>query len=195
MTEKVLADLGEDRILREMIYSRFKPHLRGITNIGDDCVFIPAEKIDQTLVVSTDPCPWPVINTLEEPDYYANGWLSVAISVSDLAAAGARPIGIMLAIDMPPKMKISDFSRFLDGVEAAALRWNCPVVGGNIRDQKAFHCVGTVLGHAPRDKLLCRTGSRTGDLLAVAGVMGSFLGGSSEPCETLKIDPATKNVP
>src|SRR5258707_7017553 len=122
-----LGKLGERRIVDELVRPRF-PSSNVIVGIGDDCAVLPPAKPDELLVFTTDPCPIPVICLLGETDFYHYGRMTVLINVSDLAAMGARPLGLLISTVMPEDMLIADYERFLDGAAEASAEWSCPVV-------------------------------------------------------------------
>lgn len=173
-SQLTLRDLGERRIVSELIAPRFPPLPEHIIGIGDDCAVLPCPPQGEDLVLTTDPCPEPVICQLQTYDYYHHGRLTVLINVSDLAAMGARPLGLLVSTIMPETMLIGSYQRFLDGVSDAANEWNCPVIGGNIKDGKEFSATGSALGSVPRNRLLRRLGAKKGDHVCVVGDMGVF---------------------
>jgi thiamine-monophosphate kinase len=170
----VLRDLGERRIVEELISPRFPTPASFLVGIGDDCAIMRFLPDGEAVVVTIDPCPTPVQCIVAPNDYYYYGWLTVLINVSDLAAKGARPLGIVVSTVMPEDMRISDYERFLDGVAEAAREWNCPVVGGNIKDGSGFTATGTGLGAIRPERLMRRCGTRPGDKICVIGEMGAF---------------------
>jgi thiamine monophosphate kinase len=56
-----LRDLGERRIVQELIVPRFPLVGSLIDGIGDDCAVIPSPEAGHVLVMTTDPCPTPIV--------------------------------------------------------------------------------------------------------------------------------------
>ncbi|MEV4170099.1 AIR synthase related protein [Nonomuraea sp. NPDC049709] len=168
-----LAQYGERAILEDVVLPRF-----GIQS--DDCATLAPVPAGHDIVMTMDPCPTPVVCLLEQHldgkpvDYWHYGRLTVLINVSDLAAMGARPAGLLVSTVMPADMPMTDYDRFLDGLEEAGEEWGCPVLGGNIKDGDVFTATGTAVGTVPRGTALARTGASTGDLVCVIGDMGLF---------------------
>jgi thiamine-monophosphate kinase len=129
---------------------------------------------DYLEVVTIDPCPRPVIFDLEEPDYWHFGWLTMLINVSDLAAMGATPLGILISTIMPPDMRVCDYERFLDGLHEASINWACPVLGGNIKDGTSFSATGSAIGRVRKAHVMRRTGAARGDYICSVGPAGLF---------------------
>lgn len=169
-----LRDLGEGKLVRELIQPRFPSSEAQVVGIGDDCAVLQPLLPDHAFVVTTDPCPLPVVCVLEQPDYYHYGWLTSVINVSDLAAMGARPVGMVVSLVMREDMALSDFERYLDGLADAATAWRCPVVGGNVKDGTDFHATATAFGSIDVRHLMRRDGARPGDAVVVIGDMGRF---------------------
>src|SRR5690348_5822441 len=110
----VLSDLGERRIVEEILRPRYD---RG-QGFGDDCAILDwpgAPPAGAQLVASTDPAPRPVAATLGFSDPYYEGWLLATANLSDLAAAGAHPLGLMTSLTLPAATTVHDFTRLLDG--------------------------------------------------------------------------------
>jgi thiamine-monophosphate kinase len=171
---RTLDELGERSILHNLIAPRLSTSKSGLHGIGDDCAELESPPAGHKLLVTTDPCPTPIVFEIADKDYWHYGRMTVLINVSDLAAMGARPNGIVVSTVMPSDMLVADYQRFLDGLVEAADEWACPVVGGNIKDGPGFTATGTAFGSAPATHIMRRTGARPGDIVCVAGRMGLF---------------------
>lgn len=172
-----LRDLGEARIVRDLIVPRFPSPTADVTGIGDDAAILPAPPPGHVLVATTDPCPTPVICLLEKLDYYHFGRLTAVVNISDLAAMGAKPLYLLVATVMPETMLVCEYERFLDGLADACKLWDCPIVGGNIKDGPDFTANGTALGVVRSDRVMRRTGAREGDAVLIIGEPGLFWAG------------------
>ena len=185
--EDELSDLGEIRLLekiRTLLPKITKDYIA--LGIGDDCVAIKPPK-DEILVLTTDPLPKPVIALLGDEDPWYDGWFSMIISLSDLAAMGAKPLGILLAIEAKENMKLKDFERFYKGIVDASTSFKCPVLGGNIKDAAQFNCVSTAVGSVNAEKMLRRNAAQPGDLVVVLGEMGLFWAGVIHKLESIPL--------
>ncbi|MBC8232176.1 thiamine-phosphate kinase [bacterium] len=171
---QTLQDLGERKIVRELIAPRFPVMDANVIGIGDDCAVLPAPPPGQALVMTIDPCPTPVVCMVEPLDMYHYGRMTVLINVSDLAAMGARPLGILISTVMPEDMAVVDYERFLNGLAEASREWSCPVVGGNIKDGPSFTATGSAFGTVKMECVMRRTGAMPGDRVCVIGEMGLF---------------------
>jgi len=176
VTDHRLIDLGERGILTSIVFPRIARSSGGAAGLGDDSavVEIPVTPEGKTLLATIDPCPLPVVFDLFETDYWHFGWMTVLVNLSDLAAMGADPAGILISTVMPNDMSTHDYSRFWDGVIDASDSWNCKVLGGNIKEGKKFAAEGAAFGWCAEKSLMRRVGSSAGDLVYVVGNMGLF---------------------
>ncbi len=169
-----LGEIGERRIATEIIYKAFGSRKLGNNVIGDDTAILNLESGDNSIVITTDPCPKPVIFELGDQNYRYFGWLSLVISLSDIAAMGAEPLGALLSCEMPETMRVGEFLDYLDGVVKASERFDCPIVGGNIRDSEKFLVTSTVVGTTKGRRPLRRHGAQAGESIFAIGNMGYF---------------------
>ena len=173
--EETLGELGESRITNEIIRQAFRDKSRYEQFIGDDVARIdPDLQEDEVLVATVDPCPRPIAFDLGKIDYRYFGWLCMVISLSDLSASAASPVGTLLSCEMPPNMRVHDFLDFLEGVVSIASKYECPIIGGNIKDANQFSCTNTMLGKAKVDRLFRRSGAVPGDAIFMIGSSGLF---------------------
>ncbi len=99
----------------------------------------------------------------------AIGWRSVAVSLSDLAAMGARPLGILLAV-ADPELDEELIRGILAGARACCDSAGTRLVGGDIDRLDELTLVSTGIGEAKRP--IHRAGAQSGDLVCVTGMLG-----------------------
>jgi thiamine-monophosphate kinase len=136
--------------------------------VGGDCaeLDVPA---GSRLVVSTD--------TSVEDVHFRRDWLSAreigyratAAALSDLAAAAAEPLALLLALTLPRGWRDAA-GEIAEGVAEAARLAGAPIVGGDTTAGAALSLTVTVLGTAARP--LSRAGARPGDALWLTGTLG-----------------------
>jgi thiamine-monophosphate kinase len=171
-----LGELGEDKITKTIIYEAFERNIRGKV-LGDDAAVIDLSGDIKSIVVTIDPCPRPIIFDFIEVNYRYYGWLSLIISLSDIAAMGAEPLGALISCEMPYDTTAGQFLDLLDGVGKASDRYYCRIVGGNIKDTPQFNVTTTVFGTTKNRRPLRRTGAQSGQTLFAIGNMGFFWAG------------------
>ncbi|TPO13760.1 AIR synthase related protein [Mesorhizobium sp. B1-1-5] len=163
--DATLGELGERRILREIIPAY-------TSGAGDDCAAIGTLK--GHIVVTTDPVPTPAARAIAgDEDLYWVGWLLATINASDIAAAGAAPVGFLAALEMPESLRVADFHRLLAGIRDSCKVNGLSYVGGNLREADVLAGTGTAIGVSARPPLT-RAGAASGDHLVVVGEGGRF---------------------
>lgn len=151
--------------IRQMVV-RWNDRARGI---GDDAAVVDLPRGD-SLVASVD--------SVVEDVHFRRGWLTAreigyraaAAALSDLAAMGAAPVGMLVAIAIPDSWR-PDLLQIADGVGDVAARWKAPILGGNTTRGRELSITTTVLGsvYGP----LRRDGVKPGDRLYVTGRLGA----------------------
>ncbi|MDA7088140.1 thiamine-phosphate kinase [Pseudomonas sp. SA3-5] len=140
--------------------------------IGDDCALLELPAGEQ-LAVSTDTLVARV-HFPETADPFLLAQRALGVSVSDLAAMGATPIGFTLALTLPRAEPtwLQAFARGLDRMaQACAVR----LIGGDT-SRGPLSLTLTVFGRVPQGLALTRAGARVGDLLCVGGELGDGAG-------------------
>ncbi|MFO0689221.1 MAG: thiamine-phosphate kinase [Myxococcota bacterium] len=167
-----LCDLGETALI-ERIAKRVGGAIPGrwVVGIGDDAAILRGRS-GEDLVFSTDTLVEDVHFRIAREGPNRIGRRALAVNLSDLAAMGATPVGVLLSICAPPELPVAVFDGFVAGFVDDAKRHACPLVGGNLsRAEKCILSV-TVIGRVARGRALRRTGLAVGDLLFVTGVLG-----------------------
>jgi len=172
-----LMDLGERRIVEELLAPRYQ--LKGAKYFGNDCAFVQLdqESNDVDLVATTDPCPEPMASMLGFGDQYFRGWLLATINLSDLAASGATPRGLLTSLILPQETSVSDLTRLLDGIDDCCEKCSTKVLGGNLKEGPKIDLSATAIGTCKRGQMVTRTGSKPRDLVVVLGDLGLFWAG------------------
>ncbi len=166
-TTETLGDLGEQLIQERVL----RPRYGRVDGFGDDSALLGAVTTPSELVATTDSCPAPVVNLLREPDLYHAGWLLATINLSDLAAAGAEPLGLLVNYTLPKTTTVREFERLLDGVDDCCAAHGTKVAGGDIRDG-AVQLTATAIGRCAPGSRLRRSGAKAGDRLLLVGSAG-----------------------
>ncbi|QIB66150.1 thiamine-phosphate kinase [Kineobactrum salinum] len=141
--------------------------------VGDDCAILRLGP-DEQLATSVDTV-LPGVHFPEESLPEDVGFRAVAVAASDLAAMGARPLGMTLALTLPEADELWLHS-FSQGVAAAVSALQLPLVGGDITRGPLTITV-QVLGAVPRGQALLRGGAAEGDGVYVSGTLGDAAAG------------------
>ncbi|HTT45686.1 MAG TPA: thiamine-phosphate kinase [Thermoplasmata archaeon] len=100
------------------------------------------------------------------------GAAAAAVSLSDLAAKGADPTALLLAIVVPVGTPEEWARSVARGAERMAQRYGMALVGGDTKPGPVRTVVSSVVGWAREGALAPRSGARPGDLLATTGTVG-----------------------
>lgn len=165
-----VGEMSEGAVLRRIL-ERLGPS-GALVGPGDDAAVLAAP--DGRIVASTD-------TLVHGPDFrlawssgYDLGWKSAAVNLADIAAMGARPTALLVALAMPNTTTIAFVEDVASGLRDAceALAPGCAVEGGDLTVSDtlviAVTALGTLDGRAP----VRRSGAREGDVVAVAGRLG-----------------------
>lgn len=190
MHDLSLRDLGERRIIDEILRSRYSGNVQ---SYGDDCALWPISPADGYVIMTTDPCPHPVADLIGFTDYYYWGWLLSTINLSDLGAAGAHPVGLLTSLTLPANTSIQNFLRLLDGIDECCSSVGARVVGGNLREGTQISLSGTAIGVCDTQPM-SRTGIEAGDSLVVIGDLGNFWAGYFMVSRGLSVLPSHREA-
>ncbi|WP_300656330.1 thiamine-phosphate kinase [Pseudomonas sp.] len=140
--------------------------------IGDDCALLELPAGEQ-LAVSTDTLVAGV-HFPESADPFLLAQRGLGVSVSDLAAMGATPIGFTLALTLP-RAEPAWLQAFACGLDRMAQACAVRLIGGDT-SRGPLSLTLTVFGRLPCGLALTRSGARAGDLLCVGGELGDGAG-------------------
>ena len=100
-------------------------------------------------------------------------WKLLAVNLSDLAATGARPVGVLLGLGLSAAEGAEWLTAFTDGLKRALDRWRVPLLGGDTVSGLDKAVLGlTAIGQVEPGKALSRIGAEPGDDLWVTGTIG-----------------------
>ena len=146
-----------------------------LLSVGDDAA---ALRVDEgcELIVSTDTSTAGVHfpDDLFPEDI---AYKSVAAAASDLAAMGASPLGMTLAISLPEHDALW-LHGFSQGLADASSDFELPLVGGDTT-RGLLSITVTVMGQCAIGQKLLRSGASAGELLCVSGTLGDSAFGLS----------------
>jgi thiamine-monophosphate kinase len=137
----------------------------GARNLDDDCAIIPFG--NETLVITLDMMAEDT-HFLPDADMADVAWKLVAANLSDLAAKGAQPTGVLLGHSLG-----NDDARFLAGLRDALCAFAVPLLGGDtIAATGASTFAMAALGRATCQPVPSRSGARVGDGVFITGLVG-----------------------
>ena len=136
--------------------------------IGDDCAVL-APIANQNIVVTTDTLVAGVHFPFETSPR-AIGHKAVAVNLSDIAAMGAKPSWLSLALTLP-NVDEAWLHEFCEGVFELCEFYNVELIGGDTTEGPLSITI-TAQGLTPQGSYLLRSGAKAGDWLYVTGELG-----------------------
>lgn len=160
----------DEREFHEWLGRHMTGPARGLLPLGDDAAALRVPR-RRVAVLSTDSL---VEGTHFLPDSPAAriGAAATNVSLSDVAAKGAHPAGLLLALIVPPGTPRGWAEELVRGADRAGAAVGAPLVGGDTKPGRVRTVVTTVIGWGRSDRLAPRTGARPGDLLVTTGTVG-----------------------
>jgi thiamine-monophosphate kinase len=155
---------GEFALIRDLL-SGWGDAARGV---GSDCATIDVPS-GERLVVSTDTSVEGVDFRREWLTGHEIGYRAAAGAWSDIAAAAAKPLGMLVALAVPTDL-VTLVPEIGEGIGEVARLVGAPIVGGDLSTGGELVLTITVLGSAARP--LTRGGARIGDRVYVTGTLG-----------------------
>jgi len=142
--------------------------------LGDDCALVRLG--GTTLAASVDLSLEGVHFRTDWLSFQEIGWRAAAAALSDLAAAGATPVGVLVSLGLPAGNgkretgHVDPGTEIMEGVGAAARSVGAKVLGGDLVRSERYLVDICVLGTANRP--VRRRGARRGDGVWVTGTLG-----------------------
>lgn len=167
-----LSSVGESAALAR-VFPRLPASAATLLGPGDDCAVLAAP--DGRFVVTTD-------MMIHGPDFrlawsspYDLGWKAAASNLSDVAAMGAVPTALVVALALPEDTPVTVLEGIADGLRDACgtLAPGCGVVGGDLSVSPTMTFAVTAFGDLEGRAPVVRSGARVGDVVAVSGALGA----------------------
>ena len=171
MSDDRLAAVGELAALARIL-PRLPSSPGTLLGPGDDAAVLAAP--DGRAVLTTDVM-------VEGPDFRRDwstphdiGFKAAATNLADIAAMGARPTGLLVALAAPADLPVAVLEGIADGFADACreLAPGCGVVGGDLTMSPTLTVAVTAIGSLDEAAPVRRSGARPGDVVAYAGSLG-----------------------
>ena len=144
--------------------------------IGDDAAVLTT-RLGEELVFTTDAVVEDVHFRWRTSAPRSVGHKALAVNLSDVAAMGARPVGFLLTLGLPARVKGAQLDGFFSGLLSLARATHCPLVGGDITRAREFSATITAIGAVARGRALLRGAARPGERVFVTGTLGGAAAG------------------
>ena len=182
-----MKNINEKKIIQNIVdktgdLSRYKmpQGLEIIEGIGDDAAYWKSE--DFGYCVTSDSLVENVHFKLMNFSADKLGEKAVAVNLSDIAAMGANPMGMLINLGVTNDITEKWINDFYDGITKLALKYNCPVIGGDIVKSEILNISVTCIGYKKlniknKNIFLNRESVNPGDLVYVSGYLGNSKAG------------------
>lgn len=165
-----MGELGESGVLARVL-AELSDAEAALLGPGDDSAVL---NLSGDLVVTSD-------TMIEGPDFrlawhsgFELGWKLAVTNLSDVAAMGARPVGLTVSFACPESTPARLLAEIAAGLDAACREFapGCGVVGGDLGRAPVLVAAVTALGDMEGRAPVTRQGASAGDVLAYAGDLG-----------------------
>ncbi|MGW4944837.1 thiamine-phosphate kinase [Actinoplanes sp. NPDC004185] len=169
-----IAETGEFGLITRIV-ARLETGAASLLGPGDDAAVVAAP--DRRVVASTD--------VLVEGRHFRRDWSSAAdvghraaaANLADIAAMGATPTALLVALCVPTDLPVEWAEELAGGLSTEAGRVGAAVVGGDMSSSPTLTIAVTALGDLEGREPVLRSGAQPGDVVALAGRTGHAAAG------------------
>ena len=182
-----VSELGEFGLIDLLAKMAGGGDKRLLIGIGDDAAAWQGD--DSIQLASVDSFVEGVHFTPETTPWQEVGWKALAVNLSDIAAMGGIPRYALVALSLPDDSQVEDVAALYSGMLKLAKQYGVTIVGGDISRAPLVAIAITILGSSPTQKILTRSSSQTGDIVAVTGQLGAAAAGLEVLKHKRRLDP------
>ena len=165
-----LNDIIENELISNLV-SIFKRSPKQLNKLQETDAEIIQLNESTSIAVTTDSIAEEISVGLYD-DPYLIGWMIVTVSISDLAAVGATPVGILISEIIPKKFGSEKVEQLQKGISDACNCYQTFVLGGDTNEGDNLVVTGTAIGILKNGKFLSRVGCKPDDILYSTGELG-----------------------
>lgn len=167
-----ISQLGEfgliDRITRDFPL-RNDASRKGV---GDDCAVLTYKDTD--VLVSTDLLVEGIHFDLTYVPLKHLGYKAAIVNFSDIYAMNGHPRQIVVSLAISKRFAVEHIDELYSGIRTACDIYGVDMVGGDTTSSRSGLVISiTVIGDAPRDRIVYRSGAKDTDLICVSGDLGA----------------------
>lgn len=141
--------------------------------IGDDCAYLK----DLKIVISQDSLVEDVHFNKHIMSPYQIGYKSVMVNLSDIAASGAEPAYMTIALSLSKQTEYEFVTDFYEGAKEALKGSNIEIVGGDITGSDKLYISVAIVGKTSSRRISSRSNAQIGHKIITSGVHGSSAAG------------------
>ena len=172
-----LNEIGEKNLIKELT-ALITPDTQLVDGLGNDSAFLDFHlSTEELLMLNTDRSGMNIAYKLGLSKGTSVVDFAVSHAVSDIFAAGGRPLAISVALILPQDLNVGFVKEIMRGANTAARKYGAFIACGDTKHGNKFAAVVTVLGKCLRSDRLIRSGAKPKDLIIAVGEFGSMLAG------------------
>jgi thiamine-monophosphate kinase len=165
-----VADIGEAGLLQRL----FPFCVAGA--VGDDGALLTAHD-GYSIAITTDV----LVDGVHFSDATTSagdvGWRAAAANLSDLAAMGARPLGITVGLSLPGTTLVAWVEELYVGMKSCLDLYGTGIIGGDVCRSNTISIAITAIGEVAKDRVIQRRNAVPGYAIVVTGVHGKSKAG------------------
>ena len=186
-----LSEMGEKEAVRRILAEIAEKESSNALGPGDDAAAVDMGFI--YLVATTDLISQST-HVLPGMTDWQIGWTVAAVNFSDVAAMGAKPIGLLVSMGLPKEMPSEKLDEIIRGILDCCECAGGEMLGGDTKESPELSLSGTALGTVTKKGILLRKGAKKDDLLAVTGSLGLAAAGYYSIKNSLGMKRAEKTL-
>ncbi len=168
----LIKELGEFSFIESIRGNSIKNKETVKVGIGDDCaVYVAEEGTDQ--LITTDTMVEGIHFNFSIMRPYDIGFRLAAANFSDIAAMGGDAKQVVLSVAVHKDMDVKQLQGVFDGVKSQCEKFNVNFIGGDVTETAGPLVLAmTVIGEAPKDKAVLRSGAKVDEWIGVTNTLG-----------------------
>ena len=173
-----ISELGEFALIDRITKDVQLHHASTVKGIGDDCAIVDTTQSAGRALLTTDLLLEGIHFDLVYTPMQHLGYKAAMVNISDVYAMGGSPRQMLVSVAVDRRITVEALDDFYAGLRLACDRHHVDIVGGDTSSTLTGMVISiTVMGDAPADKVVCRSGAKDTDLVCVSGNLGAaYLG-------------------
>ncbi len=172
-TRTEISELGQFGLIERLTRDFSLGDPSSLRGVGDDAAVV-SPPAGEAMLCTTDTFYEGVDFDLTYFPLKHLGYKIVTAGVSDILAMNATPSQLLLSVGVSSKLPVEALDDLYEGVRHACRQLHVDLVGGDTRASMTGLVVSaTVLGHAPRERVVGRDGAQQHDLVCITGSLGA----------------------
>ena len=166
-----IASIGEFGLINRISQGISFKQPSTVKGIGDDAAVLASGQ--ELMLLSKDLLMEGIHFDLSFMPLQHLGYKAVAVNVSDIAAMNGKPKQILVGLGLSNRFSVEAIDALYAGIKQACENYQVDLVGGDTTSSASGLVISiTVLGTAPKEKVVYRSGAQNNDIICVTGDLG-----------------------